>query len=240
MKKVCRTLLGLAAVAALALSTTTTFAAAAKAADTCPQTAPWTKIDLASGTVVVEVPADSGQFVTISWGGAVGSTLSQVCVYNLPQCWQLQVCIKSGGGVKNQTPKVLYGTLTKDGDCLSSASAQAVSHISYAFEYIKDCVPEEGGGGDCLWCSPGYWRNHLDNWPAGFAPGDAYTTLAGATVTYLDVLCNPRIYGPTGDFNNVGDILSAAALGEDVCTDESRFTSHTCPLGGTAANPPCP
>jgi hypothetical protein len=235
MKKVCRTLLGLAAVAALALSTTTTFGASnPKAADTCPQTAPWTKIDSASGTVVVEVPAGSGQFVTISWGGAVGSTLSQVCVYNLPDCWQLNVCIKSGGGVKNQTPKVVFGTLTTDGACLSSASSQAVSHISYYFSQIVGCTPEPNG--DCLWCSPGYWRNHLANWPAGYAPGDEY--LPG--VTYLDVLCNSRIYGPTGDFNNVGDILSAAALGETVCTDDTRFTSHTCPLGGTAANPPCP
>jgi hypothetical protein len=90
--------------------------------------------------------------------------------------------------------------------------------------------------GDGQWCSPGYWRNHATNWPAGASPDDRYSVIVGAPAvegnpTLGDVLRSPQTYG--GDaFNAVSDYLSG--LHPDVDFRGTRV-EDSCPLGGPRA-----
>ena len=109
---------------------------------------------------------------------------------------------------------------------------QDLSHASFRL------VEDKGG----QWCSPGYWRNHLNAWgPTGYSPDDLFFDAldyypplspqgkrAGATTnpTLGQVLQFPQYYG--GDaFNAVGDLLSAAH--PDVNFDGTRVPD-SCPL----------
>ncbi len=88
------------------------------------------------------------------------------------------------------------------------------------------------------WCSPGYWKNHLDAWsvanqnklysslnPAG-APlsKKAPTSGPGSDPTLLEVISNPSIYGGPAT-NSVADYLSFIAFGTPIGTG-----IESCPL----------
>jgi len=75
------------------------------------------------------------------------------------------------------------------------------------------------------WCSPGYWKNHLDAWSVanqtklystlvGAAPLGNKTP-AGANPTLLEVISNPQIYGGPAT-NSVADYLSFVAFGTPI------------------------
>jgi hypothetical protein len=36
-------------------------------------------------------------------------------------------------------------------------------------------------------CSPGFWKNHVDKWPAGYAPGDNLDTVFGTDAFHPDI-----------------------------------------------------
>jgi hypothetical protein len=92
------------------------------------------------------------------------------------------------------------------------------------------------------WCSPGYWRNHLDSW-VGFETDDSFlASYPGYTFppakknskftpeadpSLLDILQNPQIYGGEA-FNLVGDLLSAAHPDVDFDLGDARV--ENCPL----------
>ncbi len=94
------------------------------------------------------------------------------------------------------------------------------------------------------WCSPGYWRqeHHLDSWEAtGFSPDDLFSDAVGYDVTLStkgvkdgaetdptlwEVLQSPQWYGG-GDFNAVGDLLSAAHPDVDF---QGERVEDSCPL----------
>lgn len=40
------------------------------------------------------------------------------------------------------------------------------------------CKVGENGGGD-EGCTPGFWKNHLEDWPAGFSPADSFVGIFG-------------------------------------------------------------
>jgi len=88
------------------------------------------------------------------------------------------------------------------------------------------------------WCSPGYWKNHLDAWsvanqnklyssliPAG-APlsKKAPTSGAGSNPTLLEVISDPSTYGGPAT-NSVADYLSFVAFGTPIGTG-----IESCPL----------
>jgi len=75
------------------------------------------------------------------------------------------------------------------------------------------------------WCSPGYWKNHLDAWSVanqnklysslvGAAPLGNKTP-AGANPTLVQVISNPQIYGGPAT-NSVADYLSFIAFGTPI------------------------
>lgn len=90
------------------------------------------------------------------------------------------------------------------------------------------------------WCSPGYWRNHLDSWTGhddsflnalGFVSFDFPKAKKNKSApkenpTLLDVLQSPQIYGGEA-FNLVGDFLSGAD--PDVNFTGDRI-EDSCPL----------
>lgn len=83
-----------------------------------------------------------------------------------------------------------------------------------ALELPQSCSTAE-------WCSPGYWKNHLDDWPASIDPNTLYgetavnrkargCAAAPSNPTYLTAISNPQCYG--GEVaNRIADVLSAAA-----------------------------
>jgi len=85
-----------------------------------------------------------------------------------------------------------------------------------------------------LWCSPGYWKNHLGAWTlanqnklystlVGAAPLGSKTP-AGANPTLVQVISNPQIYGGPAT-NSVADYLSFIAFGTPIGTG-----IESCPL----------
>jgi uncharacterized repeat protein (TIGR01451 family) len=48
-------------------------------------------------------------------------------------------------------------------------------------------VIEDGETGDGEGCTPGFWRNHLDDWPTRFAPGDDFDTIFGVNLFNPDI-----------------------------------------------------
>jgi len=68
------------------------------------------------------------------------------------------------------------------------------------------------------WCSPGYWRHHLDSWgPTGYSPDnyyneviDGYGPQVPGNPTLWEVLQNPKKYARLGAYEAVADLLSAA------------------------------
>jgi len=75
------------------------------------------------------------------------------------------------------------------------------------------------------WCSPGYWKNHLDAWSVA-NQNKLYSTLvgaaplgnktpAGANPTLVQVISNPQIYGGPAT-NSVADYLSFIAFGTPI------------------------
>ncbi len=92
------------------------------------------------------------------------------------------------------------------------------------------------------WCSPGYWRNHLDAWgPTGISPTAKYSAYFAPVVlskkaikdgafsdpTLLQVLQHPDWYGGEA-FNNVGDLLSSHYPGFNFTLGDPRI--ENCPL----------
>jgi len=96
------------------------------------------------------------------------------------------------------------------------------------------------------WCSPGYWRNHLDSWgPTEFETGDSFFEATGEDSsifptakknpkfapsedpTLLEILQSPQIYGGEA-FNLVGDLLSEAHPDVDFEDGDARI--ENCPL----------
>ena len=82
------------------------------------------------------------------------------------------------------------------------------------------------------WCSPGYWKNHLDAWSLA-NQNKLYSTLVGAAplkagspsgATLVQVISNPQIFGGPAT-NSVADYLSFIAFGTPIGTG-----IESCPL----------
>jgi hypothetical protein len=95
---------------------------------------------------------------------------------------------------------------------------------------------------EAQWCSPGYWRNHLDAWKAtGISTDELYSAYFNPVVlskkgqkdnaetdpTLLYVLQHPEYYGGEA-FNNVGDLLSEAHPDVNFTIGDER--TENCPL----------
>jgi len=81
-------------------------------------------------------------------------------------------------------------------------------------EYTNEPVP--GGGGD-EGCTPGYWKNHVEDWPAAYAPTDIFSDIFGGSYD-VDLLTALKAGG--GGIKRAGRhgtaaLLSAAHAGVD-------------------------
>jgi hypothetical protein len=107
---------------------------------------------------------------------------------------------------------------------LKNGRYPAISNITFCWNV---CPPE-----DCQWCSPGYWRNHLGAWPAGYADllyNDFFSPGFADNPTLLQVVSNPQVYGGPAT-NDVADILSDAHPDIEYCGTQRDAESHDCPL----------
>lgn len=100
----------------------------------------------------------------------------------------VDICVKAGNEYR-----MIYGVTKYTVEWLNDGGQTPdISHIVINAFY----PPNEG-----QWCSPGYWRNHLDEVPV--ALGFYYE---GFTV--LEILENPQIHAKTGLFEGLADYLS--------------------------------
>lgn len=81
------------------------------------------------------------------------------------------------------------------------------------------------------WCSPGYWKNHIESWAAtGISPDAKYNDYFDPDLpgnpSLFEVVDNPQIYGGPAA-NNVGDLLSAAHPGVNFTGERIE---NSCPL----------
>lgn len=200
----------------------------------CPETGtitdgsdyPWNKEDFASGT------ADIDDWGYLEWGSGEGLDGNQLN-YDVGE-GIVDICIKGGPGY------TIYrvtgsGTIYYEFE----GDARDISHISWR---IVEEPPMEANG---EWCSPGYWRNHLDEAAfaaeqGGFSLESKYSEFFGAVTltplgerqgaptdpTLLEVLQNPQWYGGEA-FNDVGDLLSDAHPDVDF---QGERVEDSCPL----------
>lgn len=116
----------------------------------------------------------------------------------------------------NTTNVYVYDPQRGSDSGLGSTGNAAINTISFCWN------PETTEG---EWCSPGYWKNHLDAWgPTGYSPDDLFFDAlgyypsrthaginAGATTDpTLGYLLDYTNYYGGDDTNAVGDLLSAA------------------------------
>ena len=160
---------------------------------TCPQTDPWTKIDAPSGSA-------SGDWGLFTYGG-------NSLTYNVNQYYTLYLCIKYSN---TNDGWVIVGP---EAGSVTTQTGQDIFHVSWYFVY--DGPQYEG-----QWCSPGYWRNHLDE-----VPVDLDYNYEGYTV--LEILENPKIHARTGLFEGLADYLSGLHGGVDFL---GVHVKDSCPL----------
>jgi len=119
--------------------------------------------------------------------------------------------VVAGGGAG--TPIVDYGLSTQHG-CENPMGLDFVGTATWTVPVVT------------TWCSPGYWKNHLDAWSTA-NQSKLYNTLgswraplspkagAGANPTLLQVLQSPQTYGGPAT-NSVADYLSNVAFGTPI------------------------
>jgi hypothetical protein len=147
------------------------------------------------------------------------------------------LCVKGGSVEPNS------GVITlEDGETYTHP--QGISNVVvYQVDPDDPDDPDEEPG---EWCSPGFWRNNPGSVAAtGVDMSQKYNSLfapvtpsnkalkdgATADPTLQQVLDSPQWYGGTA-FNNVGDLLSAAA---DLEWDEELKDDAVCPFSADAA-----
>jgi hypothetical protein len=71
------------------------------------------------------------------------------------------------------------------------------------------CTPPPGGDG----CTPGYWKNHLDSWPAtGFSPDDDFDSTFGVDLFDPDITLDEAVNARGGQENRLARHATAALL----------------------------
>lgn len=76
-------------------------------------------------------------------------------------------------------------------------------------EDFLDCPPPPSGEG----CTPGYWKNHLEDWPAtGYSPADDFDTTFGVDLFDPDITLEQAVNAKGGKVNRLARHGTAALL----------------------------
>ncbi|MDH5515768.1 MAG: hypothetical protein OEY45_11480 [Gammaproteobacteria bacterium] len=75
-------------------------------------------------------------------------------------------------------------------------------------EDFIECAPPGGEG-----CTPGYWKNHLEDWPAtGYSPGDDFDTTFGVDLFSPDITLEAAVNAKGGGVKKLARHGTAALL----------------------------
>jgi hypothetical protein len=112
---------------------------------------------------------------TISWTGTGGQeVIYTFLLYDVTT--RTMIYLGSGsavgdGSVAFQYPADVGGTMT-------FVAAIQVGKTKIQGQWTITCEPPTGGEG----CTPGYWKNHLEDWgPSGYSPGDIFDLVFGTS-----------------------------------------------------------
>ncbi len=65
----------------------------------------------------------------------------------------------------------------------NTVTALGVGYDKTVVDYASaTCEIQDNGGGEG--CTPGFWKNHLDLWPAGFSPADSFAGIFGVDLGF--------------------------------------------------------
>jgi len=190
--------------------------------------------DLILNKVTADGQAQSG--VTLEVSGPDGATDVFSCITDAEGTCTIEDLTPGSYDVSEPTPPEGYELV----DCVPdpvNVTVDGPNEVTCTNELV----------GVVEWCSPGYWKNHLDEAEnaaeaGGFSLDDTYSEHFGAAPprsplgirrnaptdpTLQQVLENPQWYGG-GAANNVADLLSAAH--PDVNFEEGDERVENCPL----------
>jgi hypothetical protein len=171
----------------------------------------WIKINSSTGS-------ENGDYGSFSWEG---NTLA----YSLNAGWTLEFCIKYA---TYRDYEEVSGTGEHE-----TGTGQNISHISWR-------VIEAGDAG-FQGCTPGFWRNHLNDW-IGLNPDDTYALSDDFEGSYLDAItargggANAYARAATAAQLNIfhPDIDYAVEdLGEYSASQLDEWNNAGCPVDGS-------
>jgi len=161
-------------------------ASLAQSENVCPE---------AGGLVKIDVNEGGGYTIKYLEGDFPVGFEFEISGYTVTFSQPVDICVKAGNEWQ-----MIYGVMVYEVQWTNTGGQTPdISHIViYEFYDVY-----EG-----QWCSPGYWRNHLDEVPVEL---DSY--YGGFMVS--DILENPKIHARTGLFEGLADYLSGLHDGVD-------------------------
>jgi len=88
---------------------------------------------------------------------------------------------------------------------INGGSTWAVLAVDEGF---IECAPPGGAG-----CTPGYWKNHLEDWPpTGYSPADDFDTVFGVDLFSPDITLNEAVRARGGGVKKLARHGTAALL----------------------------
>lgn len=102
-------------------------------------------------------------------------------------------------------------TVDVNPDATFSAMLDFIFSGSGAIDDLVVCEEQNGGGGEG--CTPGYWKNHLEDWAAtGFAPGDDFDATFGVDLFNPNITLEQAVNLGGGGVNRLARHGTAALL----------------------------
>jgi hypothetical protein len=107
-------------------------------------------------------------------------------------------------------------TLPPDVTCIDPLENPVVVNTSEAegYDYIQDWLIDSACCGLGAGCTPGYWKNHLEDWlPTGYDPGDDFDATFGVDLFDPDITLEEAVWARGGGVNKLARHGTAALLG---------------------------
>lgn len=106
-------------------------------------------------------------------------------------------------------PWVAYpeGRLNRAAISVSTNSGTTWTQLALNEDFLE-CAPPSGEG-----CTPGYWKNHLEDWPpTGYSPADDFDTVFGVDLFSPDITLNEAVRARGGGVKKLARHGTAALL----------------------------
>lgn len=142
----------------------------------------------------------------ISWSGTGGQTVNYYFfLYDQTTNWMIP--LGSGSTIGDGSASFLYPSPI--GGTMTFVATIHVGTTKISSQWHITCEPPSGGQG----CTPGYWKNHLEDWPpTGYSPADIFDTVFGTSYWNASYTLDDAINQGGGGVNRLSRHGTAALL----------------------------